>query len=108
MTSVANCVLPVSSQGETRRCFYYGNQLLRNTFLFHHNSLLRPSWPPSPWDPLRRHFSSRGPLKQGCKRSCVSTQWVPQCCANHYGRECRGKEPHDPLPPQPFLLWEGG
>uniref|UniRef100_A0A8C6JBN5 Uncharacterized protein n=1 Tax=Melopsittacus undulatus TaxID=13146 RepID=A0A8C6JBN5_MELUD len=42
-------------------------------------------WPSS----KQRHFSSRGPLKQGCKRSCVSTQWVPQCCANHYGRECR-------------------
>uniref|UniRef100_A0A8B9GIG8 Stabilin 1 n=1 Tax=Amazona collaria TaxID=241587 RepID=A0A8B9GIG8_9PSIT len=61
----------------------------KNTFLFHHNSFLRPSRPPSPWDRFRRHFSSRGPLKQGCKRSCVSTQWVPQCCANHYGRECR-------------------
>uniref|UniRef100_A0A8C3K8R3 Stabilin 1 n=1 Tax=Calidris pygmaea TaxID=425635 RepID=A0A8C3K8R3_9CHAR len=36
----------------------------------------------------KRHFSSRGPLKRGCKRSCVSTQWVPQCCANHYGRDC--------------------
>uniref|UniRef100_A0A663EV22 Stabilin 1 n=1 Tax=Aquila chrysaetos chrysaetos TaxID=223781 RepID=A0A663EV22_AQUCH len=35
------------------------------------------------------HFSSRGPLKRGCKRSCVSTQWVPQCCANHYGRDCQ-------------------
>uniref|UniRef100_A0A663MEX9 Stabilin 1 n=1 Tax=Athene cunicularia TaxID=194338 RepID=A0A663MEX9_ATHCN len=37
----------------------------------------------------KRHFSSRGPLKRGCKRSCVSTQWAPQCCANHYGRDCR-------------------
>ncbi|PKU35306.1 stabilihypothetical protein [Limosa lapponica baueri] len=71
-------------RGGTKRCYYYGNQLLRNTFLFHRNSLLRP---PSPWD-FRRHFSSRGPLKRGCKRSCVSTQWVPQCCANHYGRDC--------------------
>uniref|UniRef100_A0A8B9S3J3 Stabilin 1 n=1 Tax=Apteryx owenii TaxID=8824 RepID=A0A8B9S3J3_APTOW len=39
--------------------------------------------------PFRRHFSSRGPLKRGCKRSCISTQWVPQCCVNHYGRDCR-------------------
>uniref|UniRef100_A0A8C3BNF0 Stabilin 1 n=1 Tax=Cairina moschata TaxID=8855 RepID=A0A8C3BNF0_CAIMO len=60
-----------------------------NTFLFHHSSLLRPSWPPSPWDPLRRHFSSRGSRKQGCERICISTQWVPQCCKNHYGRDCR-------------------
>ncbi|XP_010146410.1 PREDICTED: stabilin-1, partial [Eurypyga helias] len=79
----------VQRQGGTRRCYYYGNQLLRNTFLFHRNSLLRPSWPPSPWDPFRRHFSSRGPLKRGCRRSCISTQWVPQCCANHYGRDCQ-------------------
>lgn len=86
------CVLPVSSQGGTRGCYYYGNQLFRNTFLFHHSSLLRPSWPPSPWDPLRRHFSSRGSRKQGCERICISTQWVPQCCKNHYGRDCRGKE----------------
>uniref|UniRef100_A0A8C0VXC4 Stabilin 1 n=1 Tax=Cyanistes caeruleus TaxID=156563 RepID=A0A8C0VXC4_CYACU len=83
------CVLPVSSQGETKRCYYYGNQLLRNTFLFHRNSLLRPAWPHAPWDPFRRHFSSRGPLRRGCRRSCVSSQWVPQCCANHYGRDCR-------------------
>uniref|UniRef100_A0A8C3H2Z2 Uncharacterized protein n=1 Tax=Corvus moneduloides TaxID=1196302 RepID=A0A8C3H2Z2_CORMO len=83
------CVLPVCSQGETRRCYYYGNHLLRNTFLFHRNSMLRPVWPQSPWDPFRRHFSSRGPLRRGCRRSCVSSQWVPQCCANHYGRECR-------------------
>ncbi|KAM6256750.1 stabilin-1 [Porphyrio hochstetteri] len=76
-------------QGETRRCYYYGSQLLRNTFLFHRNPLLRPSWPPAPWDSLRRHFSSRGPLKRGCRRSCVSAQWVPQCCLNHYGRDCQ-------------------
>ncbi|KAF2986533.1 hypothetical protein EK904_010304 [Melospiza melodia maxima] len=77
-------------RGETKRCYYYGNQLLRNTFLFHHNSLLRPAWPPhSPWDPFRRHFSSRGPLRRGCRRSCVSSLQVPQCCANHYGRDCR-------------------
>lgn len=83
--------MPVSSQGETRRCYYYGN-MLRNTFLFHHNSLLRPAWPPhSPLDPFRRPFSSRGPLRRGCRRSCVSNLWVPQCCANHYGRDCRGK-----------------
>uniref|UniRef100_A0A8U8BEX9 Uncharacterized protein n=1 Tax=Geospiza parvula TaxID=87175 RepID=A0A8U8BEX9_GEOPR len=36
-----------------------------------------------------RHFSSRGPLRRGCRRSCVSSLWVPQCCANHYGRDCR-------------------
>uniref|UniRef100_A0A8C3BMN8 Stabilin 1 n=1 Tax=Cairina moschata TaxID=8855 RepID=A0A8C3BMN8_CAIMO len=76
-------------QGRGMGCYYYGNQLFRNTFLFHHSSLLRPSWPPSPWDPLRRHFSSRGSRKQGCERICISTQWVPQCCKNHYGRDCR-------------------
>ncbi|XP_075015285.1 stabilin-1 isoform X2 [Calonectris borealis] len=76
-------------RGETRPCYYYGNHLLRTTSLFHRNSLLWPSWSPSPWDRFRRHFSSRGPLKRGCRRSCVSTQWVPQCCANHYGRDCR-------------------
>uniref|UniRef100_A0A8C3UUP6 Stabilin 1 n=1 Tax=Catharus ustulatus TaxID=91951 RepID=A0A8C3UUP6_CATUS len=37
----------------------------------------------------KRPFSSRGPLRRGCRRSCVSSQWVPQCCANHYGRDCR-------------------
>uniref|UniRef100_A0A8C5J9I8 Stabilin 1 n=1 Tax=Junco hyemalis TaxID=40217 RepID=A0A8C5J9I8_JUNHY len=36
-----------------------------------------------------RHFSSRGPLRRGCRRSCVSSLRVPQCCANHYGRDCR-------------------
>uniref|UniRef100_A0A8C5T943 Stabilin 1 n=1 Tax=Malurus cyaneus samueli TaxID=2593467 RepID=A0A8C5T943_9PASS len=82
-------VLPVSSQGETKRCYYYGSPLLRNTFLFHRNSLLRPAWSHSPWDPFRRPFSSRGPLRRGCRRSCVSSQWVPQCCANHYGRDCQ-------------------
>ncbi|OWK63486.1 Stabilin-1, partial [Lonchura striata] len=91
----------IELQGETRRCYYYGHQLLKNTFLFHHNSLLRRPWSShSSWDPLRRHFSSRGPLRRGCRRSCVSSQWVPQCCANHYGRDCRGKS-HAPVPPGP-------
>uniref|UniRef100_U3K2S4 Stabilin 1 n=1 Tax=Ficedula albicollis TaxID=59894 RepID=U3K2S4_FICAL len=27
--------------------------------------------------------------ERGCRRSCVSSQWLPQCCANHYGRDCR-------------------
>uniref|UniRef100_A0A8B9VLL6 Stabilin 1 n=1 Tax=Anas zonorhyncha TaxID=75864 RepID=A0A8B9VLL6_9AVES len=30
-----------------------------------------------------------GSRKQGCERICISTQWVPQCCKNHYGRDCR-------------------
>lgn len=85
------CVLPVSSQGEIKRCYYYGNQLLRNTFLLHRNSFLRPAWGHSPWYSLRRHFPSRGPLRRGCRRTCFSSQWVPQCCANHYGRDCRGE-----------------
>lgn len=85
------CVLPVCSQGEIKRCYYYGNQLLRNTFLLHRNSLLRPAWGHSPWDSFRRHFPSRGPLIRGCRRTCFSSQWVPQCCANHYGRDCRGE-----------------
>lgn len=100
MTNVANCVLPLSSQGQAKRC-HYRNQLSRNTFLFHRNSLLRPSWSPSLWSTFRRQ-------KPGCRRSCVSTQWVPQCCANHYGHDCWGKELRDPFPPQPFLLCEGG
>uniref|UniRef100_A0A8B9CVC7 Stabilin 1 n=1 Tax=Anser brachyrhynchus TaxID=132585 RepID=A0A8B9CVC7_9AVES len=33
--------------------------------------------------------SSMGSRKQGCERICISTQWVPQCCKNHYGRDCR-------------------
>ncbi|NXU52032.1 STAB1 protein, partial [Turnix velox] len=43
---------------------------------------------PGKSDVWRACYSSLGPLKRGCKRSCVSTQWVPQCCANHYGRDC--------------------
>jgi len=85
------CVVPLSSQGGTWGCHYFENQLFRNTFLFRHNHPLRPSWSSSPWEPFRRHFSSRGPLKRGCRRNCISTQWVPQCCKNHYGRDCQGK-----------------
>ncbi|XP_052535240.1 stabilin-1 [Tympanuchus pallidicinctus] len=76
-------------RGGTWGCHYFENQLFRNTFLFRHNHPLRPSWSFSPWEPFRRHFSSRGPLKRGCRRKCVSTQWVPQCCTNHYGRDCQ-------------------
>uniref|UniRef100_A0A663EVS1 Stabilin 1 n=1 Tax=Aquila chrysaetos chrysaetos TaxID=223781 RepID=A0A663EVS1_AQUCH len=41
------------------------------------------------WSLLSQSQHWGGPLKRGCKRSCVSTQWVPQCCANHYGRDCQ-------------------
>uniref|UniRef100_A0A8B9PAF4 Stabilin 1 n=1 Tax=Apteryx owenii TaxID=8824 RepID=A0A8B9PAF4_APTOW len=79
--------IPVPGKMDVGRA--YCSSSAKNTFLFHRNSLLRPPWPPSRWEPFRRHFSSRGPLKRGCKRSCISTQWVPQCCVNHYGRDCR-------------------
>uniref|UniRef100_A0A8C3QQ22 Stabilin 1 n=1 Tax=Cyanoderma ruficeps TaxID=181631 RepID=A0A8C3QQ22_9PASS len=65
------------------------SSLAKNTFLLHRNSLLRPAWEQSPWGPLRRHFTARGPLRRGCRRTCFSNQWAPQCCANHYGRDCR-------------------
>uniref|UniRef100_A0A452HVZ6 Uncharacterized protein n=1 Tax=Gopherus agassizii TaxID=38772 RepID=A0A452HVZ6_9SAUR len=35
-----------------------------------------------------RRYSLRRSLTKGCKRVCFSTSWVPQCCANHYGRDC--------------------
>ncbi|XP_069062191.1 stabilin-1 isoform X1 [Pleurodeles waltl] len=25
----------------------------------------------------------------GCRKRCFSTTWTPECCKNHYGRECR-------------------
>uniref|UniRef100_A0A670YC37 Stabilin 1 n=1 Tax=Pseudonaja textilis TaxID=8673 RepID=A0A670YC37_PSETE len=31
----------------------------------------------------------RKPSRRGCKKTCLTTKWVPQCCANHYGKNCQ-------------------
>ncbi|KAM3848234.1 stabilin-1 [Vipera latastei] len=32
---------------------------------------------------LRKHFT------KGCKKTCLVSKWAPQCCANHYGKNCQ-------------------
>uniref|UniRef100_A0A670IMJ0 Stabilin 1 n=1 Tax=Podarcis muralis TaxID=64176 RepID=A0A670IMJ0_PODMU len=35
------------------------------------------------WRPLSRS------LMKGCRRTCFVVEWVPQCCPNHYGKDCQ-------------------
>uniref|UniRef100_A0A8C3P8H3 Stabilin 1 n=1 Tax=Chrysemys picta bellii TaxID=8478 RepID=A0A8C3P8H3_CHRPI len=72
-----------------RPCFYYENPFSRFSYFSHRNYLLsRSHWYPSMFDNGNRWHSLRRSLTKGCKRVCFSTSWVPQCCANHYGRDC--------------------
>ncbi|XP_019402937.1 PREDICTED: stabilin-1-like [Crocodylus porosus] len=85
-----SCPAGSVQQGEIKMCLYYSeNPSFRSSF-FPHNPFMFPS---SGHFSLF-HYSNRWPqlrrsLKRGCRRSCFSTTWVPQCCANHYGRDCR-------------------
>uniref|UniRef100_A0A8C0H5Q2 Stabilin 1 n=1 Tax=Chelonoidis abingdonii TaxID=106734 RepID=A0A8C0H5Q2_CHEAB len=75
--------------GKSQSCFYYVNPFSRLSPFSHRNyPLSRPHWYSSLFDNGGRWHSLRRSLTKGCKRVCFSTSWVPQCCANHYGRDC--------------------
>ncbi|XP_042309906.1 stabilin-1 isoform X2 [Sceloporus undulatus] len=79
--------------GESQSCLYFGDPVFSSPRYNHFESSYFPI-PSSQrrlasggfqryrWKPLKRS------LIKGCKRTCFATKWVPQCCANHYGRNC--------------------
>ncbi|XP_061473966.1 stabilin-1 [Rhineura floridana] len=79
------CPIGTKELGESQSCYYFGDPLLitpwyrrserRSSRLYHSRGGKR-------WHPLSRS------LIKGCKRTCFTTEWVPQCCANHYGKDC--------------------
>nr|XP_023955738.1 stabilin-1 isoform X4 [Chrysemys picta bellii] len=84
-----SCPAGSVQRGKTQPCFYYENPFSRFSYFSHRNYLLsRSHWYPSMFDNGNRWHSLRRSLTKGCKRVCFSTSWVPQCCANHYGRDC--------------------
>uniref|UniRef100_A0A8D0G9K9 Stabilin-1 n=1 Tax=Sphenodon punctatus TaxID=8508 RepID=A0A8D0G9K9_SPHPU len=77
-----SCPLSSVQQGESKSCFYYEKPYSRFRYsTYHHFSLTRQRQYPV--------FPSLRSLGRGCRRSCFSTNWVPQCCENHYGRDCQ-------------------
>ncbi|XP_039209832.1 stabilin-1 isoform X1 [Crotalus tigris] len=71
-----SCPFGSVDMGKIRTCYYqYGSfeTSWRN---------LRPKYfhVPSPQNRFR---------EQGCKRTCLATNWVPLCCPNHYGKNCQ-------------------
>uniref|UniRef100_A0A8C4WPY8 Stabilin 1 n=1 Tax=Gopherus evgoodei TaxID=1825980 RepID=A0A8C4WPY8_9SAUR len=84
-----SALAPINNKGKSQSCFYYLNPFSRLSPFSHRNYLLsRPHWYSSVFDSDGRRYSLRRSLTKGCKRVCFSTSWVPQCCANHYGRDC--------------------
>uniref|UniRef100_A0A8C8VGW1 Stabilin 1 n=1 Tax=Pelusios castaneus TaxID=367368 RepID=A0A8C8VGW1_9SAUR len=76
--------------GKSQTCFYYEKPFSSFPSFSRRNHLLSIF----PWKPLMVEEGSRWPslrrtLRRGCRRTCVSTSWVPQCCANHYGKDCQ-------------------
>ncbi|XP_062977667.1 stabilin-1 [Elgaria multicarinata webbii] len=72
-----SCPYGTVEWGETQPC-QYTDVSFYNALWHHHYGRS------SPWN--RRNVFL--PLPKGCKRTCFETEWVPQCCANHYGKDC--------------------
>ncbi|XP_066469618.1 stabilin-1 [Tiliqua scincoides] len=74
--------------GEKQSCFYHGEPLSREPVQY------RPSGRRQYWAQFSHrsnrwsYFRGRSLLK-GCRRTCFAPKWVPECCANHYGRDCQ-------------------
>ncbi|XP_075795497.1 stabilin-1 isoform X2 [Pelodiscus sinensis] len=84
------CPIGSVEQSKRQTCFYEANPFSRFSYFSHHNYLLsrRRHWYPSPFEHSRRWPSWRS-LTKGCRRTCLSIEWVPECCENHYGRDCQ-------------------
>ncbi|KAG8128276.1 hypothetical protein E2320_015139 [Naja naja] len=71
-----SCPFGSVQTGEIQTCDYDPFEVLRRRFIH--------QYPRGPLSPNRR----RKPARNGCKKTCLTTKWVPQCCANHYGKNC--------------------
>ncbi|KAH0630043.1 hypothetical protein JD844_012626 [Phrynosoma platyrhinos] len=87
------CPLGSVEVGESQSCLYFGNPVFisprynhfESSYLPIHSSqrrLASGGFQKYRWKPLKKS------LIKGCKRTCFATKWVPQCCANHYGKNC--------------------
>ncbi|XP_059572069.1 stabilin-1 isoform X2 [Alligator mississippiensis] len=77
-------------RGESKMClYYYENAFYRSSSYPYHRFMFPSSGYFSLFHDSNRWPQLRRSLKRGCRRNCFSTSWVPQCCANHYGRDCR-------------------
>ncbi|XP_053233528.1 stabilin-1 isoform X1 [Podarcis raffonei] len=81
-----HCSGVAKDRGETQSCYYYEDGLStrpwyslserRSPWLYRSHGLNR-------WRTLSRS------LMKGCRRTCFVVEWVPQCCPNHYGKDCQ-------------------
>ncbi|KAJ7316744.1 hypothetical protein JRQ81_002906, partial [Phrynocephalus forsythii] len=86
---------PSGSQemGEIQSCYYQSSLRVIRPSSGHAGR--RPYWfREAEWRPMQRYDGIRwspfrSSLIKGCKRTCLVTRWMPQCCANHYGRDCQ-------------------
>ncbi|XP_074862088.1 stabilin-1 isoform X2 [Carettochelys insculpta] len=82
------CPTGSTEQGKRQACFYYASPFSRFSHFTRRNYLL--SWYhgyPAELDDSSRWTSLW--RTRGCRRTCFTASWVPQCCANHYGRDCQ-------------------
>ncbi|XP_030061356.1 stabilin-1 isoform X1 [Microcaecilia unicolor] len=82
-SSCAHCLFPLPcpsgsvEQGTIKSCFYPNRRPLRfHSFLMYMDTSFNP-------------LDFHGQTVLGCKKSCYSSKWVPKCCKNHYGSDCR-------------------
>ncbi|KAM6468194.1 stabilin-1 isoform 1-T1 [Liasis olivaceus] len=79
------CPFGSVEQGEIQRCYYFED--VSPSFLWR-GKIERMRFQPH----FRTRSHQRRPKKlftNGCRKTCFATKWVPQCCANHYGKDCQ-------------------
>ncbi|XP_026539328.1 stabilin-1 [Notechis scutatus] len=74
-----SCPFGSMETGEIQTCYYE-----YDPFEFSR----RHHWQQYPRVPFAQN-RRRKPSRKGCKKTCLTTKWVPQCCANHYGKNCQ-------------------
>ncbi|XP_053156108.1 stabilin-1 [Hemicordylus capensis] len=82
------CPLGSNESGAKQNCVYLEHGPSRNPWYDSFDRRL--SWPQQ--SRMGSRWSYYGPImvpSEGCKRTCLSTKWIPECCSNHYGRDCQ-------------------
>uniref|UniRef100_A0A8D2LJL2 Stabilin 1 n=1 Tax=Varanus komodoensis TaxID=61221 RepID=A0A8D2LJL2_VARKO len=71
-------------QGESQSCTPSTGSYFNSGWSYHRR---KPYWWQTSSRANRMRLRTKTSLRY-CKRTCFETKWIPQCCANHYGKDC--------------------
>ncbi|XP_044307442.1 stabilin-1 [Varanus komodoensis] len=82
--SEPHCPPGTTELGESQSCTPSTGSYFNSGWSYHRR---KPYWWQTSSRANRMRLRTKTSLRY-CKRTCFETKWIPQCCANHYGKDC--------------------